>query len=374
MTDTLERKPGAGTQIAAKASFARIRYAQVWEDADVLLKALDTGPGKTFVSICSAGDNALALLTLDPARVVAVDLSTAQLSCLRLRMAAYASLDHEEFLALMGARPSNDRAALLERLMAHLDETDRAFWRARARAVARFGAGGIGKFENYFRIMRVWLLPLVHSARTVNDVFVSRPPRERTRFLDERWNNRRWKLLLKTFFSNRVMGLLGRDPAFFDHVEDSLAAHVARRIRHAAVELDPAENPYLHWILKGHHGKALPLAWRAEHFSRIRERLDRVEIRQGPLESFTASGEKADGFNLSDIFEYMDEEAAANALEGIARACRPGARLAWWNMMAPRHVPPALSSRLKRLPDLEEACKRMDKAFFYSDFIVAEAQ
>ncbi len=123
MTDTLERKPGAGTQIAAKASFARIRYAQVWEDADVLLKALDTGPGRTFVSICSAGDNALALLTLDPERVVAVDLSAAQLSCLRLRMAAYASLDHEEFLALMGARPSNDRAALLERLMAHLDET-----------------------------------------------------------------------------------------------------------------------------------------------------------------------------------------------------------------------------------------------------------
>lgn len=361
------------TQIAAKASFEHIRYAQVWEDADVLARALDTGPGGTFVSICSAGDNALALLLLDPERVVAIDLSAAQISCLRLRVAAYRHLEHDEFLRLMGARPARDRAALLERLLPHLDADERDFWRARRDAVARYGAAGIGKFEGYFRIMRRWLLPLTHSAATVDDVFVSRPPRERARFLDERWNNWRWKLLLKTFFSNRVMGLAGRDPAFFDHVEGSLAEHVARRIRHAAVELDPADNPYLHWILKGHHGQALPLAWRAEHYATIRDRLERLDIRQGALESFTASGEKADGFNLSDIFEYMDEEAAAGVLESLAGAARPGARLAWWNMMVPRHVPPSLEGRLKRLPELEEACKRMDKAFFYSDFIVAEA-
>ena len=45
------------------------------------------------------------------------------------------------------------------------------------------------------------------------------------------------------------------------------------------VDLDPADNPYLHWILKGDHGAALPLAWRAEHFDTIRDRLDRLDIR-----------------------------------------------------------------------------------------------
>ena len=69
---------------------ARIRYAQVWEDADVLLEALDVQPGHVCVSIASAGDNALALLTQQPARVVvALDLSPAQLACLELRVAAY---------------------------------------------------------------------------------------------------------------------------------------------------------------------------------------------------------------------------------------------------------------------------------------------
>ena len=96
----------ADSEIAGKASFEGIRYAQLWEDADVLVAALGTQGGATRVSICSAGDNALAMLTLDPARVVVVDLSAAQIECLRIRIAAFGALDHAALLELMGSRPS----------------------------------------------------------------------------------------------------------------------------------------------------------------------------------------------------------------------------------------------------------------------------
>ena len=76
------------SDIATRANFDHIRYAQLWEDADVLTQALGDQTGGTLVSICSAGDNALAMLTLAPARVVVVDLSPAQIACLRLRMGA----------------------------------------------------------------------------------------------------------------------------------------------------------------------------------------------------------------------------------------------------------------------------------------------
>ena len=98
-----------GSEIAGKAAFDDIRYAQLWEDADVLVAALATKPGATLVSICSAGDNALAMLTLDPAKVVVVDLSPAQIACLEIRIAAYRCLEHAELLALLGARPATDR-------------------------------------------------------------------------------------------------------------------------------------------------------------------------------------------------------------------------------------------------------------------------
>lgn len=356
--------------IARRANFDDIRYAQLWEDADVLVEALGDQRGKTLVSICSAGDNALAMLTLDPARVVAIDLSPAQIACLLIRIAAYRTLDHAALLELLGARPSTRRSVLLEQVARELDAETAAFWNARRTEVERHGIGGIGKFERYFRIFQTWLLPLAQTRSTIDEVFRSKPGEARAAFFESHWNNWRWKLLLKFFFSNFVMGRLGRDPAFFDHVKGSLAEHVAGRLRHAGVDLDPADNPYLHYILKGTHGAALPLAWRAEHFSTIRDRLDRLDVRCGALETFVTFGERADGFNLSDIFEYVDERIFADVYGSILAASNPDARLVYWNMMVPRRMPKEHAARVERLISVEEKGKAGDKAFFYSDFVV----
>jgi S-adenosylmethionine-diacylglycerol 3-amino-3-carboxypropyl transferase len=166
------------------------------------------------------------------------------------------------------------------------------------------------------------------------------------------------------------MGRMGRDKAFFDHVEGSPAQHVARRIRHAGVDTDPSRNPYLHWIMTGTHGSALPLPWRAEAYDIIRDRLDRVTPHLGPLEALDLRD--AAGFNLSDIFEYMSPAQAGVAYEGILGMARPGARLVYWNMMAPRRRPEALAGRVRTLTALEDAQKARDMAFFYSDFVIEE--
>lgn len=362
------------SEIATKARFDRIRYAQLWEDADVLCAALPQEPGASLVSICSAGDNALAMLTLDPARVVVVDLSPAQIACLHLRIAAIRTLDHAEFLELMGARPSQRRGALLARALQETDPETAAFWRALEPDVISHGAGGVGKFERYFRIFRRWLLPLVHNRRTIGEIFVSRPPVERETFLTTRFETWRWRLLLNLFFSRFTMGRMGRDKAFFDQVEGSVAAHVTRRIRHAGITCDPAENPYLHWIMKGTHGTALPMTWRAEHFDTIRARLDRLDIRPGSLEAAIGTGERFDGFNLSDIFEYMSPDVFETVYGDIIRAANPGARLVYWNMMAPRRVPKAWAGEIQTLTPLEDRLKQQDKAFFYSDLVIEEVR
>lgn len=362
------------SDIENRADFGAIRYAQLWEDADVLTQGLGECAGGTLVSICSAGDNALAMLTLDPARVVVVDLSPAQIACLRLRLGAYRNLEHAEFLELMGARPSSRRAALLGKALQGLDGETTDFWQGLSGEVAQHGAGGVGKFERYFRIFRRYLLPLVHSRKTIDDIFISRPLEQRQVFLDTRFNTWRWRLLVSVFFSRFVMGRMGRDKAFFDHVEGSPAQHVARRIKHAAVDCDPAQNPYLHWIMKGTHGAALPMPWRAEHFETIRARLERIEIRPGSLEAFVSTGERANGFNLSDIFEYMSPDVYPAVYADILQAAAPGARLVYWNMMAPRRVPVALGGKVETLTALEDHLKAEDKAFFYSDFVIEQVR
>ncbi|WP_435102018.1 DUF3419 family protein [Arhodomonas sp. AD133] len=356
--------------ITARADFDAIRYAQLWEDADVLASAMGNVAGRTLVSVCSAGDNALALLTLDPSRVIAVDLSDAQLNCLRLRIGAIRSLEHGEFLELMGSRPSNRRGALLDRAIAELDDGTGAFWCARRDDVITHGAAGVGKFERYFRVFRRWLLPLVHSRRTIDAIFITRDETQRAAFFDRHFNTWRWRMLVRLFFSRPVMGRMGRDKAFFDYVEGSVARHVFSRLRHVGVDTDPADNPYLHWIMRGTHGAALPLAWRATHYDTIRERLDRLELHQRSLE--TLSVKDVAGFNLSDIFEYMSPETMTEVYRRLLAMAVPGARLIYWNMMAPRRRPKIMAKHVQRLLELENRLKATDKAFFYSDLVIEE--
>ncbi|MBV9127327.1 MAG: DUF3419 family protein [Verrucomicrobia bacterium] len=366
------------SEAAARADFTSfIRYAQVWEDADILLEALDVQPGHVCVSIASAGDNALALLARGPARVVALDLNPAQLACVELRVAAFRTLEHGELLGLIGSQQASAARRLewYRRCRAALGETARNFWDARAGAIAQ-GIGAVGKFENYFRLFRERVLPLVHSRARVDALLAGgRDDRAaREKFYESEWNTWRWRLLFKLFFSRFAMGRLGRDPALFHYVEGSVAERILNRARHALVALDPAQNPYLRCILTGTHGDVLPFALRAENFAAIRANLDRLECRQQSLEDFLAAGAPAslDRFNLSDIFEYMSEENYHALLARLADASRPGARLAYWNMLAPRRRPESLAARLRPLDVLANDLHARDKAFFYSAFVVEE--
>jgi S-adenosylmethionine-diacylglycerol 3-amino-3-carboxypropyl transferase len=362
-----------GSEVQAKADFSGVRYAQCWEDADVLVEALDIQPGDVCLSIASAGDNAIALLTRHPSRVIALDLSPAQLACVELRVAAYRTLEHTELLELIGSTPSRRRRALYGRCRPLLGDAARAFW-DRQLAEVTAGVGGAGKFERYFGLFRRYVLPLVHRRRQIDALLRGGSLAERRAFYRRHWDTLGWRLLFRVFFSRFVMGRMGRDPSFFAYVEGNVATRILERARHAVTELNPADNPYLHWIMTGRHAAALPLALRAEHFDTIRANISRLEWRCQSVEDFLASREprSVDRFNLSDIFEYMSEANYHRLLEQIIAGARPGGRLAYWNMLVPRSRPASLADRLQPMTKLAARLHLQDKAFFYSRFVVEE--
>jgi S-adenosylmethionine-diacylglycerol 3-amino-3-carboxypropyl transferase len=360
-------------EIESKAEFAGIRYAQCWEDADVLLAALNVQPGGAYVSIASAGDNVLAILSRCPRRIVALDVNHAQIACLALRVAAFRELEHGELLEFMGSTASRRRLRLYDRCRKHLAPDMRAFWDNRRSEVAH-GIGAAGKLENFFRHYRTYVLPLVHPRSRVERLFRSCDQRSRQQFYDEEWNNRRWRWMARAFFSRTVIGLLGRDPHFFDYAEGSISEHLLQRAGYALSALDPGANPYLQWLLLGCHRSALPYALRQENFQAIRENLGRLDCRVQSLEEFMGTPEASDidGFNLSDIFEYMSERNACQLLERLIASGRKGTRLVYWNLLAPRRRPDRLAHRLRPLEELASELLRTDKAFFYSALNVEE--
>lgn len=359
--------------IAERASFDLVRYANCWEDADVLLPALDVRKGGVYLSIASAGDNTLSMLSAAPSLVVAIDLSDAQLACVELRRAAFAALDYDQLLGFLGVREGGNRFDTYRSLRELLAPEARRYWDAHQESVSR-GIVAIGKFEDYFRIFRTRVLPLIHGRKTVAALLEPRDVAGRDAFYRDVWDNFRWRLLFRVFFGRTVMGRLGRDPEFFRYVEGDVAGRILARTRYALTTLPTDRNPYLEYILTSGFKRALPFYLRRENFAAIKGNLDKLVLFKGNVaEALKAYGEQRfDGFNLSDIFEYMSHDEYVAELARLIASSRQGARLVYWNMLADRSRPESMANKLAPLTDLSSRLFAEDKAFFYKSLVVEE--
>jgi S-adenosylmethionine-diacylglycerol 3-amino-3-carboxypropyl transferase len=374
------------TEIGKRADFSHLRYAQCWEDADLLLAALEPARHHRLLSVASAGDNTLALVAQGVERVVAVDMSAAQIAALDLRVAAYQQLDYPATMQLLGVHLAGDAsqeqagAHMEERRLdlyavcrPHLSPTSQRFWDEHAEMI---GAGIIaqGRFERYLRLFSQRILPLIHPAKVRHALLQPRSPKGRCQFYAEVWDTWRWRCFFRIFFSRLVMGRLGRDPAFFRYAESDIATTILARTRQALTTLDPTRNPYLQWILLGQHGPALPFALRAQNFAAIRHNLPKLEWHTATLEEYLNQAPQGyfHGFNLSNVFEYMSLPAYHALLEQLLSTAHYGARLVYWNLLARRRRPTALADRLESLETLATTLHQQDRAFFYSALVIEQ--
>src|SRR5215472_12142192 len=145
------------SEVTSRGNVSRVRYAQCWEDADILLEALRIRPGFTCLSIASAGDNALAMLSMKPRKVLAIDRNPAQIAALELRVAAFRELQYPELLALIGSVESRSRISLYRRCRKHLSLPARNYWDQCSKLIEA-GIGSAGTLESYLRIFRTRVL------------------------------------------------------------------------------------------------------------------------------------------------------------------------------------------------------------------------
>lgn len=357
------------SEIESRAPFDLIRYSQVWEDADLLVEALNVKECDTVLSIASAGDNAFALLAQCPAKVYAVDLSAAQIACCELRKAMYCQLSHREHLVFGGVSSGQmDRAGVFGEL--DLPPEVREYWQHNI-GLIKNGFMAQGKFERYFALFREKALPLVHTKQRIATLLAPKSEAERGTFYDRVWNNLRWKMMFRLFFSRFVMGRFGRDKEFFKYVQGNVADRILSRTKHALTVLDPSQNPYMQYILNGEYTSIFPYSLREENYYKIRNNINKIEFRKISIEQFAAEiiGE-VHAFNLSDIFEYMTQEGMDALYETMLQKAAKGARFAYWNMLAPRKCNDALreSYGVETDEDLNAQYLLKDKAFFYNKF------
>ena len=85
-------------------------------------------------------------------------------------------------------------------------------------------------------------------------------------------------------------------------------------------------------------------------------------------------GSRFDGFNLSDIFEYMDDRLTGQNIRLLLQHSSPKARLVYWNMLVSRGYSPEFKDQLTPLTEIAESLFKEDKAFFYKRLIIEEVK
>lgn len=363
---------GLRSEVAQSLELDRVRYSKVWEDHRLLEQGLQVGPDDDVLSITSAGDNALSLLLQEPRSVTAIDMNPAQSALLALKVLAIGKLSHPELASLVGVRDGANRLELYRLLRGELPETARQFWDRHEDDIE----GGLihrGRLEGYIggfareHLPELWptdLLERLIEADSLDDQAALFATEGLTDAFIERF---RW------YFGRDMMAKHGRDPAQFAHVEDGdVGGYFLRRFTWACTGTRLADNFYVEFFLSGRYRdlERAPCFLRPSNHDRLRGLLDRLHIVTGELEQLPAgSYSKA---NLSDIFEYMSPELSGSVFALLSERLRPGGRIAWWNLLVPRSVPPELQPSLRPLPELSEQLWAEDRSWFYRAFHVAE--
>jgi S-adenosylmethionine-diacylglycerol 3-amino-3-carboxypropyl transferase len=362
----------------ARAALAHeiVRYAQVWEDCDVLRRALAVGPDDDVLSIGSAGCNVLALLLDDPRSVTALDLNPAQAALIELKLAAYRALAWEELTCLVGARDGHDRLDLYERVRPLLSRRARRFWDQRPADLA-VGVMHTGRLERYFEGFRRHRLPSLVPAAVVH-ALLRLDDREAQRALFARhFDTAPFRAAFASYFGREMIAREGRDPSQFRWVEDvDVTGMLWTRFRYACTELPARDNFYLEYFLTGGYRDldAGPPHLRRAAFETLRARVDRVEIVTEELGHHLDAVEpgRYSKANLSDLFEYLSAEQSEELFVQLGDALRPGGHLAYWNLFVPRAPAEDSPARLRSYPATAEELWRGDRAFFYRSFHLEE--
>jgi S-adenosylmethionine-diacylglycerol 3-amino-3-carboxypropyl transferase len=347
-----------------------LRYANCWEDADILLEGLSLNPGKKILCVASAGDNALAMLSTNPIEILAIDLSPVQLYLTELKKTAFEHLDHGDILTLLGITDNKEgRVSKFAALESKLSTDCRQYWKNNLHMVSA-GLIHSGKFESYFRKFRSIFLPLVHTKKQTAELLQQKTDAEQTAYYNRHWNTWRWKLLMNLFFSKVVMGRYGRDPEFLKHVTLSVPEYIRQRSEKHLQSATCTTNYFLHMIFTGKFGSQLPFYLRKENYEAIRSNIRKLKLQQISAEEAIRSA-PYDVYCLSNIFEYFSLEAFTEMIKQHAQHIPQNAQLAYWNLMAPR----SFTEALPQMFTLHEEAERLsvnDKGFFYSRFIIEQ--
>lgn len=319
--------------------FNALNFSSSNEDGLTELKAL-AGPAQRMLCLTGSGTRPLDMLLSDTQDIIAIDVNPVQNELLKLKIAAFETLSHNELLQYLGINHAHNRFALHARVCTRLSAESQQFWASRMRAI-RAGVWYAGRWEKVLRFGAFGVGVL--RGKALLQLFDARDVATQADIWERKFDDRIWR---------RSIRLLGR-PWIWTHVigepggaflpsPDAVEARLAGSFRRAAQTFLFRDSDFASLILRGVNAlpHALPLHLLPANFAAIKAALPRLRIVQGDLTNLTKHGiDKVDRFSLSDFGSYCSNDAYAACWAGITQVAAPNALFCERIFMNPLSLP-----------------------------------
>lgn len=373
--------------------FSGLVYAQIWEDPEVDMQAMDLAEGARIVTIGSGGCNMLAYLSCRPASIEVVDLNPNHVALNRLKLAAFRHLpDHASVRRLLGEPSVKTNVRMYQQHVApHLDAGTRDYWEARdlmgRRRIMVFNrniyrTGLLGRF-----IALGHLIARSHGVR-LEELAETRSLREQRLFFDNRIAPLFDKPLIR-WLTRRKSSLfgLGIPPQQYDELaslaEDGTIAPVLRhRLEKLACHFLLRDNYFAWQAFMRRYPKPeegiLPTYLQERHYAAIRETASRVTVHHANFTELLAGKPAAsvDRYVLLDAQDWMTERQLNDLWSEITRTAADGARVifrtAAEESILDGKLEPAILGQWHYQAERSQALTKQDRSAIYGGFHIYE--
>jgi S-adenosylmethionine-diacylglycerol 3-amino-3-carboxypropyl transferase len=370
-------KQNVHSEIAQSMSLDIIRYSQVWEDYSVLCHGLDINQGDDVLSIASSGCNVFAMLLAGANSVTAIDMSSAQIALVELKVAAIKTLSHDQFLAFIGAtKPTHDRLNTYLELKGDLSAESQCFWALNYEAI-QSGIMHCGRFDRYLRLFLDSTIKDLWTEGVAEALLDAKNLTEQKRIYETYCDTKEFRSAFINHASREIISLLGRDPAQLKYVDTTdLGSHFLSRFRNGLLTVSNHNNFYLEYCLIGkyrHSDNGPPYMQRA-NFDRLKSLVHKICLVTDEIENHLSHIKTGtyNKVNLSDIFEYMNEQSTQKLFALLASKLRHKGRLAYWNLLVARTPDQTLHQQLNPLTEQSQQLHQSDRTWFYQSFHLYE--
>ena len=205
-------------------------------------------------------------------------------------------------------------------------------------------------------------------------------PPAQARLFDSEFATPAAEAAFKSYFTRERIGSEGRDPLQMRYVESmDVTAYSWERFRWVLTSLPTRGNFYVHSAMTGRYAdpSSVPPYLLRENYARLRALAPRMRVEQVDVEGALRAEPRAafSKANLSDLFEYLSDDAADSLFEILGERLRGGGRLCFWNLLVPREVrrtEGTARARFRPLRDLASRLHARDRAWLYSAFHIEE--